>query len=323
MPVTLLEAQKNVQDDLQLGVIDEFRKNNFLLDTLTFDDAVSPTGGGTTLTYSYTRLKTQPTADFREVNSEYTPHEVEKERHSVDLKIFGGSYQIDRVIANMGGIVKEVELQQAQKIKAASALFNDTVINGDSAVNAKAFDGLDKALAGSTTEFDTGLIDLSTSATIDTNYKYFVDALDEFLMGLDGEPGALMGNSMMIARIRAVARRMGQYQETKDGFGRVISNYGIVPLVDLGAKAGSNDPIVSTKADGTTSLYAVRFGLDGFHGVTTADGMPIKTWLPDFSKAGAVKTGEVEMLAAVALKATKAAGVFRNIQIKPVTGGGE
>lgn len=31
--------------------------------------------------------------------------------------MFGGAYEIDRVIANMGGIVSEVELQQAQKTK--------------------------------------------------------------------------------------------------------------------------------------------------------------------------------------------------------------
>ena len=124
-----------------MGVIDEFRKSNWILDHITFDDAVSPTGGGATPTYSYTRLKTQPTAQFRAINTEYTPSEVTKERHSVDIKVFGGSYQIDRVIANMGGIVSEVELQQSQKIKAAQALFNDTFINGDEAVDTNAFDG--------------------------------------------------------------------------------------------------------------------------------------------------------------------------------------
>ncbi|MBP3037979.1 phage capsid protein [Bacillaceae bacterium Marseille-Q3522] len=318
MPVTLAEASKNVQDALQMGVIDEFRKSNFLLNTLTFDDAVSPTGGGTTLTYSYTRLKTQPTADFREVNMEYTPHEVEKEQFHTTLKIFGGSYQIDRVIADMGGIVKEVILQSSQKIKGAQALFNDTVINGDSAVNAKAFDGLEKALAGSSTEYKPAApIDLSISSALDTNYKAFLDQLDEFLLALDGQPGAIMGNTKLIAKIRAVARRSGQYQETKDDFGRNVSSYDSIPLVDLGAKAGSNDPVVNIDATaGTTSLYAVRFGLDGFHAVSAAGGSPIKTWLPDFTTSGAVKTGEVEMLAAVALKATKAAGVFRDIKVK-------
>ena len=75
MAVTLAQAKLNVQDDLQMGVIDEFAKSSFILDNLTFDDVVSPTGGGTTLTYGYTRLKTQPVADFREVNNEYAKHE--------------------------------------------------------------------------------------------------------------------------------------------------------------------------------------------------------------------------------------------------------
>ena len=35
MSITLAEAQKNVQDDVQIGVIDEFRKSNFILDKLT------------------------------------------------------------------------------------------------------------------------------------------------------------------------------------------------------------------------------------------------------------------------------------------------
>src|SRR5690606_22344825 len=210
MPVTLSEAKKNVQDALQMGVIDEFRKSNWLLDNITFDDAVSPTGGGATLTYAYTRLITQPTAQFRAVNEEYTPQEVEKQRYTVDLKVFGGAIEIDRIISNMGGIVNEVTLQMQQKIKAAAALFNDTVINGDSAVDAKAFDGLDKALTGSSTEFiPTAAIDLSTSAKITENWQEFLDILDEFLMGLDGVPSFIGGNTKLIARIRAVARRAG------------------------------------------------------------------------------------------------------------------
>ena len=319
MAITLAEARNNVQDALQMGVIDEFRKSNWILDNLTFDDAVSPTGGGATLTYAYTRVKTQPNAQFRDINTEYTASEATKERHSVDLKIFGGSYNIDRVIANMGGIVSEVEFQQAQKIKAAQALFNDTFINGDSAVDSKAFDGLDKALAGSSTEYNTGsnILDLSTSAMIDANYKVFLDMLDEFLTGLDGTPSFIAGNSKLIAKLRACARRASMYQVTKNDWGTQVESYGVIPFVDLGAKPGSNTDVVSTNATtGVTSLYVGRLGLDGLHGVSMAGVSPIQSWLPDFKTSGAVKTGEVEMLAAVALKASKAAGVFRNIKIK-------
>jgi len=321
MAITLAEAQKNVQDALQMGVIDEFRKSSFLLDNLTFDDAVSPTGGGATLTYGYTRLTTQPSAGFRNVNEEYTPSTVTKDRHTVDLKIFGGSFEVDRIIANMGGIVDEVDLQIKQKVKAAKALFNDTFINGDSATDAKAFDGLEKALTGSSTEYNAGtgkvVIDLSTSAAVTTNYMTFLDMIDEFLTGLDGDVSFLGSNSKMIAKIRACARRAGMYQVTKNDFGAQIEYYGRTPLIDLGAKAGSNVDVVATDATaGTTSLYAGVLGLDGLHGISMAGQSPVNIWLPQFKEAGAVKKGEVEMVAAMALKASKAAGVFRNLKVK-------
>jgi len=318
MAVTLAQAKLNVQDDLQAGVIDEFSKSSFLFNNLTFDDVVSPTGGGATLTYGYTRLITQPTAAFREVNNEYVPQEVTKQRYTTDLKVFGGSFQVDRIIANMGGIVDEVTLQLQQKIKAAGALFNDTVINGDSAVDSKAFDGLEKAVTGSSTEYTPGsTIDLSTSALVTTNYVAFLDLLDEFLMGLDGTPSFIGGNTKLIAKLRACARRAGMYQVTKNDFGQQVEAYGVVPFVDLGAKAGTNNPVVSTDGvSGETSLYAARLGLDGFHGISMAGVAPIQSFIPDFSIPGAVKTGEVEMVAAVALKSTKAAGILRKIKVQ-------
>ena len=317
MAITLEEAKKNVQDDLQMGVIDEFQKSNWILEHIPFDDAVSPTGGGATPSYSYTRLKPQPTAAFREINKEYTPAEVTKERHTVEIKVFGGSYEIDRVIANMGGIISEVELQQSQKIKAAQALFNDTFINGDSGTDSKAFDGLEKALAGSSTEYNKdGVIDLSTSELITQNYQYFLDMLDEFLGGLDGTPSCIMGNTKLIAKIRACARRASMYQVTKDNWGNQVESYGGIPFVDMKAKPGSNDDVVTTGLDGKTSLYVARLAMDGLHAVSFAGTAPVQTWLPDFNTAGAVKKGEVEMNAALALKASKAAGVFRNIKVK-------
>lgn len=319
MAVTLLQAKLNVQDDLQAGIIDEFAKSSFIMNNIPFADVVSPTGGGATLTYAYTRLITQPTADFRKVNAEYTSQEVEKQRYATDLKVFGGAFEIDRIIAEMGGIEDEVMLQASQKAKAVSALFSDTIINGNSSVDEDVFDGLDVAITGSDTEYNAGgtAIDLSTSAAVDTNYVAFLDGLDEFLLNLDGTPDALLMNTKALAKMRAVARRAGMYQVTKDNWGHQVEMYGNIPMIDLGAKPGSNDPIVATDAStGKTSIYAVRFGMDAFHAVSMAGNAPIKMWLPDFTTAGAVKKGEVEMVAGCALKTTKSCGVFRNIKVQ-------
>ncbi len=324
--VTLEQAKLNTQDDIQIGVIDEFRKSSFILDNIAFDDAVTPGTNGATLTYGYARLITQPTAAFREINAEYTAQEVTKQRYTTELKPFGGSFQIDRIIANTGGLVDEVNLQVQQKVKAARSLFHDTVINGDSAVDTKSFDGLNKAITGSSTEYNKGsYIDLSNSSAADTNYKLFLDSIDEFLSNLDGKPSFLGGNSKLITRIKSVARRAGYLTQNEDAFGRKVDAYDGIVLVDLGERSGSNLPVVSIvdtrKPNGTdvvtglTDLYAANLSMDGFHAVSLAGQDLVKIWLPDFSTAGAVKTGEVEMVAAVALKATKSAGVFRNIKV--------
>ncbi len=315
MAVTLAQAKLNVTDDLQAGIIDEFAKSSYILNNIPFHDCVSPVGGGATLTYGYTRLITQPTADFRAINAEYTPSEVQKQRYTTDLKVFGGAYEVDRIIAGMGGIADEVALQASQKVKAASALFSDTIINGDSATNPLVFDGLDVAVTGSDTEYSPAApIDLSTSEAVTANAVAFVDQLDEWLGTMEGVD-VILCNSKMAAKFRAIARRMGMYQTSMNNFGQKVEHYGSIPFVDIGAKPGSNDPIVGIKG-GVTSLYAVKFGLDGFHAISMAGQAPVKTWLPDFSTAGAVKKGEVEMVAGCALKSTKAAGAFRNIKVQ-------
>lgn len=323
MAVTLAQAKLDTQDDIQAGVIDEFRKSSFLMENMQFDDAVTPGTNGATLTYGYTRLITQPSASFRAINSEYVPAEVTKARYTTELKPFGGSFEIDRVLAKTGGLIDEVGLQISQKVKAAKALFHDTVINGDSAVDANSFDGLNKAITSTTTEFNTGgtnNIDLSTSAALDANYKSFMDELDNFLALLDMKPSALMGNSKLITKIKQVARRAGYLTQMEDAFGRKADAYDGIALVDLGNKPGLNNPVVPVvtrdAVTGLTDLYAAYFALDGFHGVTLANDQMMNIWLPDFERAGAVKKGEVEMVAAVALKATKTAGVMRNIKVQ-------
>lgn len=327
MPITLEQAKVGMADKVDQQVIDEFRRNSLLLDRMIFDDAVSPGTGGSTLAYGYVRLKTPARAQFRNINEEYTPQEADREEHIARLKIFGGSFEIDRVIAETSGAVDEVQFQLQEKIKAASNLFHYTVINGDSAVDSKAFDGLDKALVGSSTELNTdSYIDLSDTNALDTNYKAFMDMLDDFLSELDGKPTFLLGNSKLMTKIRAVARRTGYLTPSEDAFGRKVDTFDGIPLIDLGYYVDENGLTIPTvkieerkigenTIPGLTDLYAVRLGLDGFHGATVTGNRIIRTYLPDFTQPGAVKKGEVEMIAAVVLKATRAAGVLRNIKV--------
>jgi hypothetical protein len=435
MPTSLTEASRNAQTDLDVMVIDEFRKESVILDALPFDDAVNPAGGGATLTYGYRRQVTEGTADTRELNTEYDPSEVTTELYTTTLAVMGGSFEVDRVLSRVGPAASSaVSLNLRNKIKSTRTKFQDLVINGDTGVDAHGFDGLDKALTGSDTEVTDSArsdwVDLDTDASV--KHKA-LDALDDFLGVLDGTPTLVLGNKLALAKVRAIVRRSSMYVRAPiEGLvgenGRPIfrESYGDVVFADPGNKAGSNQPIIpvydsdnsvwtitngagadggsfkltitnldtgvsdetaaiawnaniataelaveacesvgagngtvsgsagawtitfsgdlagvdmevtvsdqsvlddvvpvvvtaAETADlgGLTDLYAVRVGMDGFHGVSTVGAPLVQVWLPDFTQPGAVKKGEVELgPASVALKATKAAAVFRGIRVR-------
>lgn len=318
-------------DKVDQQVIDEFRRNSLLLDMLTFDDTISPGTGGSTLTYGYVRLETPSTCAVRTINTEYTPGEAKRKDSYAKAVILGGSFGIDRVIAETSGAVNEVQFQLEEKVKAGSNLFHYLVINGTndgSATEEKAkntFDGLKKILTGSETEI-TSEVDLSSSDLVDQNYNAFLDELDTFLSKLDGKPSILMMNDKMLTKVRACARRAGYYERTKDDFGRTVEAYNGIPMVDLGQYYNGTENLdvveTSTPGSGTygeTSIYAVSLGLNAFHGISVDGSKMIKTHLPDFSTAGAVKEGDVELIAGAVLKNSKKAGVLKGIKVLPST----
>ena len=316
--ITLEEAKVGMADKVDQAVIDEFRRGSLLLDRLLFDNAVSPGTAGSTLTYGYVKLLTPSTASFRKLNEEYKDSEAKRKKASADLKIFGGEFALDRVIINTSGAIDELDFQMQEKIKAAINLFHYTVINGNAAKNADEFDGLNKLITGSSTEYnkDTA-IDLSTSALMDENYNSFLDMMDDFVAAMQGKPSMFLMNSKMKTKMKGIARRAGYYSRTEDAFGRSIDNWDGVPCVDLeeyfdGTKTVSCVPV---SADGTTDIYAVQIAKDGFHGVSPTGNGIITTALPDLKAPGVIKKGDVEMVAAVVLKNTLKAGVFRNIKV--------
>ena len=330
MAITLAEMRTGMTDKVAQQVVDIFIRKSQILELLPFDNCVSPTGGST-LIYNYVQTKKPSTTAFRAINSEYTPNEATVQKKSAELKIFGGAFQIDRVINEAAGRYDNMQYQIEQKVTAAVGTFHNGMINGDSSSDTNAFDGLDKFLVGQTTEFNTDkYIDLSTMAKLKEN----ADTFYESLLNLINKTGAqaLMMNESMITKIQTVARVLGYKTESEEAFGRTVTTIGEnkVRLIDLGniySVSGETvtetaiiptreRTISSAKVTGLTDIYAVRFSiLDGFHGVTISGNNGIRTFLPDFNQPGAVKKGEVEMVAAVALKNTKAAGVLRNIKI--------
>lgn len=339
MPVTLAEAKLFMPEHVSAEVVDEYRKSSFLLDNMIFYDTVTP--DGPVLTDTYRRLITQATAAFRAINAEYTPQEVTTAKYTVELKPFGGSFQVDRLLTRTAAR-NEVELNLTQKTKAAAALFHDTAINGDTAVDAASFDGLSKALVGTSTEVSATQVSADwrssalayTSAAGNEPAMAAIDLLESVIALMDGPPTAILGNSKSIPRFAAIAARAGFFDRSVDGFGRHVRQYGNVLLIDLGAKPGSTADIIPTatrtviplaggapaSTTGLTDLYFVDMAIGGFNGVTLANAADmVQVYLDEFDPAyrqsGAVRRGEVEMVAAIELRRTRGAAVLRNIKV--------
>ena len=313
MAITLYEAKVGMADKVDQQIVDMFRRSSQLLDCMTFDNVIAPGTGGSTLTYGYIQLKTPGTAAVRAVGAEYTPGEAKREKKTTGAVIMGGSFQVDRVLQNSAGAADEVAFQAEQKIKATANCFHNMVINGDSENGG--FDGLKKLLAGTANEM-VSAVSLASSQELDENYNAFLDEMDAFLAALDGTPSMLLMNTAMLIKLRSIARRAGYYERTRDDFGNFVETYAGIPMVDMGKYFdGENSVDVIPTQEGKTAIYAVCLGLDGFHGISPQGDGVINCYLPDLNAPGAVKTGEVELVAGVALKNTLKAAVLKDITV--------
>ena len=320
MAITLAEAKVGMADKVDQQIVDMFRRSSLLLDNMVFDNVISPGTGGSTLTYGYIQLKSPSTASTRTVGGEYTPGEAKKEKKTANAIIMGGAFQMDRVIQNTAGAADEMAFQAEQKIKATANYFHNLVINGTGDTTGEGyvtgtFDGLKKLLSGTENEL-TSQVSLKTSTELDANYNAFLDEMDSFISTLDGTPSMLLMNRAMLVKLRSIARRAGYYERSQDDFGRTVETYAGVPMVDMGQYYNGTaiEDVVATEG-GKTAIYAVSLGLDGFHGISPMGDGVIQSYMPDLNSPGAVKTGEVELVAGVVLKNTLKAAVLKDIAI--------
>jgi len=299
--INLADTRILTGDGLDTFVIDEIVESDFLLSKIPFHAAATTTGMGSAYIYNYPRLISTPHRD-------HPP-----QRFDVECKNLGGAFTIDRVLArNPAG----VSLKFKNLALAARTAFSDAVING-----------LSEALAGSSTELDANSDDglawdwsdpVNDAENIVANLKHLANLVDP------KENVYILLNRKTRAKVTTAARKLGYFEQTKDDSGRTISTFNGIPLVDLGSKQDSTTAIVGETelADAAnddyiaSDIYVVRFGEDGFHAVSPADGHIVRTYLPDMKTGGNVnKFGEVEMFATFALKATKAAAVARSVKI--------
>lgn len=294
MATTLATLATNSQDKLKQGFVNELITDSYILGTMPFDDCLSASGTSD-LVYAYKRVVTGATAAFRALNEEPEASEVEIKRITTKPGILSSKWDMDRVAKAAAEDL--YELKVAESKNAIVRGFNRTLIGGDTTVDKKGFDGLDKALKGSSTEFasavDLTSLDKATALA-------FATEMDELLASLVRDPDVLAVSPHMATVMNAVCRYIGMDTLTMDEAGKRVQHWDGVRIEKL------RDGALTTN-----DVYAVCFGLEEFHGITLTGDAGIAVHLPDWNAPGAVKSGDSEFVCGCALKATKAAGVLR------------
>lgn len=316
--ITLAEAQKMNPSAISRRLYDEIQVDN-MLGILPFDDTAAISGRGGTTTYVHNRVKTGSGVSTRAIGGKYTASNMEIEQITITLAQLGGKFEIDRRIGL--NIRPEREAQEMEaKVKAARGLFNKLVIHGDRAVDPNAFDGLSKALVGATRQEDTNEHDW-TKPVMEAKDAYgILSALDDLNSSVSGSVSAYLGNSEALNKIRSAARLVNAYTTRVTPLSDQTEFYGSIALLDMAEVGGTDgdEEVLPIKEDGTAELFAVRFGLDAFHGVTSMGGNIFDIVRPDYNLAEEQVTGLVEIgPVGVALEQLRAAAVLRNVRLRP------
>jgi hypothetical protein len=258
MALTLAEAAKLSQDDLQAGVVEVFVIESAVLDQLP----LIPIEGNS---YKYNEEGTLPGVEFRAVNAAYTESTGTVNPRTEGLVILGGDADVDTyIVATRGNLNDQRAVQTRLKVKSSVYKFQDAFVNGDTAVDANSFDGLKKRLVGGQV-IDAATNGLPVLGAADADRHAFLDRLDEAIAAVRN-PEALYMNRMIKAKLLASARRLTIFDQTRDEFGRTIETYNGLQIRDIGEKADGSLIIPQTETQGTStvasSIYVVGFSED-------------------------------------------------------------
>lgn len=251
MAVTLTEAAKYTTNMVKKGVLEEIIKDSMVLQRLPFEDIV-----GNAL--QFLRENSLAGADF------YVPNEVWNEstgdvtQVTATITILGGDADVDNFLKATRADKTNFEAQTVDnKAKAVRHTFLDYFYYGDTATNAKAFNGLHKlVVAGQQTHQGSGATGAALSLA---NLDAAIDAI------LDGKPDWIIMTKALRRRIKQYIQTSGGWQTMdKDDFGNRVMEYdGIDIHVDdflTLTETISGGAYASKTGGATNSVFLGRFG---------------------------------------------------------------
>lgn len=250
MALTLAESAKLSLDMLQRGVIETIIEDSPILDFLPF---ITVEGNS----FKYNQENTLGGASFFAVNAVWSEGTATFTQKTANLAILGGDADVDNFIQRSRSNIQDQRAIQTQlKAKSVARKFEDTVIVGDTSVDANSFDGL-RVLATAAQEITMGV-----NGGALTLAK--LDELIDLVKG--GKPHILLMSRRSRRKLKALLTASAHYVESgTTAFGRQVMFYDGIPVF-------VSDFQPDTEVEGTesaaSSIYAIQFSeSDGLVGL--------------------------------------------------------
>ena len=291
MALTLAEAAKLSQDLLLTGVIETITNESPVLQVLPFIEIV---GNGLT----YNRENTTGSAAFFGVGDTWSESTPTFTQQTASLKILGGDADIDNFLKETRSNLQDLEAAVVQlKAKAVQETFDNTFINGDTATDANAFDGLDKLTTG------------GQVASMGTNGATLtLEKLDELIDTVKGgKPHMLLMSRRSRRTLNTLAPNSGLLEAAPNQFGQMIQYYDGIPT-------GINDYISDAQTVGTSTdcstIHTAQYGEGSLVGLTSPSGL----------QAERVGSLEVKDASRIRVKWYVAIALFNTLKVAKLTG---
>lgn len=252
MPLLVTEAAKLSQNQMERGVIEEIIDTDELFALVPFMKVDGKA-------YVYNRENTISEGEFLDPYDTVPEGAATFSEVTTRLRILAGDVDLDKfLIATQSDTNSQLAIQLAAKAKALGKKFRRTLIQGDSSVNAKEFDGVRKLMPAG---------QVLTAAANGAAVTFSM--LDELKDAVKNGADVLMMRQGTWRAVRALLRAMGGNDATTimiPNFGRPIPAYDGTPVIINDFIPGNEDQ--GTSVGNTTSIYALRLNeTDGLHGI--------------------------------------------------------
>lgn len=263
--LTLLEASKlhaQKGDHFVSAITEMFARSNVITRLLPF----VPIKGSA---FTFNREQSLPGVAFRGINETYTSSTGVVQSLTEPLRISGGIIDVDKFIIDTQGPTAR-SVHEAMKIKAIMEDFMRTFFKGDSSINPKAFDGLQRRLVGEQ-KISNGTGSPSGGKPLS------LAKLDEALDAVNNPTDIFMS--------KAMKRILKNTKKTLDADVEFINKqmyYDGIPVHAIEDASGRDTilPFDEVSADGVgsdcTSIYIVSLGPTSLVGIQNEGGLDAK-----------------------------------------------